>query len=229
MFARDRSTDRNGVFEYPLDGLVHCGALVWSIEQKIGVEVPVAGMPVRRNRQSELFSDLLEVLNRLGNTRTRDRDVVGHLVRLQAPERIGKLAPNRPEFSPLLLIFCHQRLERAVRFADAAEGRQLREQSLFHIPVDLRQERRSCALGKVKTMAADTALAASKTERKSTSAVLTLLGKGKSCTVISVATPSVPSEPTNSPTRSYPATPLIVWRPTRRISPLGRTHSSPST
>ena len=49
---------------------------------------------------------------------------------------------------------------------------------------------------------AEVARAAVSVESKSTSAVFTCRGSGKSCTVISVAMPSVPSEPTSSPVRS---------------------------
>ena len=44
-------------------------------------------------------------------------------------------------------------------------------------------------------------------------------GAGRSRSVTSVTTPSVPSEPTKSPTRSRPATPLVVRRPRRTASP----------
>ena len=42
-------------------------------------------------------------------------------------------------------------------------------------------------------------------------------------------TPRVPSEPTISRVRSYPATPLTVRRPVRSTSPEASTTSSPST
>src|SRR5438874_378215 len=54
-------------------------------------------------------------------------------------------------------------------------------------------------------------------------------GAGRSLTVIFVITPSVPSEPTNRPVRSYPATPLAVRRPQVSTSPSASTTSSPST
>ena len=45
------------------------------------------------------------------------------------------------------------------------------------------------------------------------------LRAGRSRSVTSVTTPSVPSEPTNRPARSYPLTPLVVRRPSRTAVP----------
>ena len=45
----------------------------------------------------------------------------------------------------------------------------------------------------------------------------------------SVMTPSVPSEPTSSPLKSYPADDLRARPPTSTTSPLGSTAVSPST
>src|SRR5690606_8680056 len=56
-----------------------------------------------------------------------------------------------------------------------------------------------------------------------------LAAAGRSASVISVITPRVPSEPTNSRVRSYPATPLAVRRPVRSTEPSANTTSSPST
>ncbi len=51
------------------------------------------------------------------------------------------------------------------------------------------------------------------------SAPWSTIGAGRSRSVTSVTTPSVPSDPTNSPARSSPATPLVVRRPRRTASP----------
>ena len=54
-------------------------------------------------------------------------------------------------------------------------------------------------------------------------------GFGLILRIISVTTPRVPSEPTNNRVKSYPDTHFIQLEPVRRISPSGRTTSSPST
>ena len=53
-------------------------------------------------------------------------------------------------------------------------------------------------------MIADTASPAARSELKSASRVRTARGSGTSRTVMRVATPKFPSEPTNTPTRSGP-------------------------
>ena len=54
-------------------------------------------------------------------------------------------------------------------------------------------------------------------------------GNGSSFNVISVTTPSIPSEPTKSPTRLNPV--LFLWTrpPVRSTSPLASTTSRPTT
>ena len=74
-----------------------------------------------------------------------------------------------------------------------------------------------------------TARAASGSDANTTSAVATWRGRGRSFSVTSVTIASVPSLPTRSAVRSYPATPLMLRLPTRRISPVGTTTVSPST
>ena len=54
-------------------------------------------------------------------------------------------------------------------------------------------------------------------------------GIGNSRNVISVTTPSIPSLPTNSPTRSNPVLFLCVRPPQRTTSPVASTTSNPST
>ncbi len=54
-------------------------------------------------------------------------------------------------------------------------------------------------------------------------------GSGLSCTVACVMTPRVPSLPTKSLARSYPATPLTVRRPVLSSDPSASTTSKPST
>ncbi len=51
---------------------------------------------------------------------------------------------------------------------------------------------------------------------------------GRSRTVASTITPSVPSEPVNRAVRSYPVTPLTVRRPGARSRPSASTTLSPS-
>ena len=54
-------------------------------------------------------------------------------------------------------------------------------------------------------------------------------GNGKSFRIISVVTPSIPSDPTNNPIKSKPV--LFLWTrpPVRSTSPLANTISSPTT
>ncbi len=54
-------------------------------------------------------------------------------------------------------------------------------------------------------------------------------GRGRSRTVALVTIPSAPSEPTNRPVRSSPATPLTVRRPVMMTLPSASTTSRPST
>ena len=54
-------------------------------------------------------------------------------------------------------------------------------------------------------------------------------GIGSSLTVISVTTPSIPSDPTNNPIKSNPVLFLCTRPPVRKISPLASTTSSPTT
>lgn len=74
-----------------------------------------------------------------------------------------------------------------------------------------------------------TASPAAPVEPKTATRVSDAAGAGRSATVTSVITPRVPSEPTKSRVRSYPATPLAVRRPVRSTSPEASTTSSPST
>lgn len=74
-----------------------------------------------------------------------------------------------------------------------------------------------------------TASSAATTEEKYPATVRSCGRAGRSRTVISVITPRVPSDPTISPARSYPATPSAVRRPSRTISPSPLTTSRPST
>ncbi len=60
-------------------------------------------------------------------------------------------------------------------------------------------------------------------------AAATASGRGCSSSVISAMTPSVPSLPTSSRVRSYPALLFFARVPVRTISPLARTTSSAST
>src|SRR5262245_12279165 len=65
--------------------------------------------------------------------------------------------------------------------------------------------------------------------RKVAAAVNAASGAGRNANVASVTTPSVPSEPTNSRVKSYPATPFAARRPVRTTSPDASTTSSPRT
>ncbi len=76
---------------------------------------------------------------------------------------------------------------------------------------------------------AATVAPASRAEAKSAAPVRGRPAAGRSASVASVMIPSVPSLPTNSRVRSYPATPLTVRRPVRSTSPEASTTSSPST
>ena len=75
---------------------------------------------------------------------------------------------------------------------------------------------------------ADTTSPASEVESKNATSVRTAWGTGTTRSVILVATPRVPSEPTNAPTRSRPgmSTPLP---PSVTIWPSASTTSSPVT
>ena len=74
-----------------------------------------------------------------------------------------------------------------------------------------------------------TAVPAAAVEPKTATMVSDSSGTGRSATVTSVITPRVPSAPTKSRVRSYPATPLAVRRPVRSTSPEASTTSSPRT
>lgn len=102
----------------------------------------------------------------------------------------------------------------------------------FHASTAARQCRSTSSSAEGMIPAAVTALTAapaSTTESKYPATVRSRGREGRSRTVISVMTPSVPSEPTISPARSYPATPLAVLRPTRTSSPRPLTISSSRT
>ena len=77
-------------------------------------------------------------------------------------------------------------------------------------------------------MIPETALLASSTLRNTPRMVFTACGSGSNRTITSVQMPSVPSDPTKRPSKSYPA-----WSANRppnwTISPLGRTTVAPST
>ncbi len=83
--------------------------------------------------------------------------------------------------------------------------------------------------GRWRRQIAAIAWPASSSRGKLAASVCAAGGVGSNRTVASVITASVPSLPQSSPARSYPATPLRVACPTRRISPLARTASSAST
>ena len=74
----------------------------------------------------------------------------------------------------------------------------------------------------------DTASPAACVESKKATSVLTVSGDGTTRSQIFVAIPSVPSEPTKAPSRSYPG-----WSsscpPSMTISPSASTTSSPQT
>jgi hypothetical protein len=87
----------------------------------------------------------------------------------------------------------------------------------------------SAATGTPAARTACTADPASTAEPKNPATVRAGAGVGLSRTVTSVTMPRVPSEPTMSPTRSRPATPLAVRRPIRTSSPEAVTTSSART
>src|SRR4051794_6426385 len=74
-----------------------------------------------------------------------------------------------------------------------------------------------------------TAASAEVAEAQTAALVRAAPGAGRSARVTSGVTPSVPSDPTMSRVRSYPATPLAVRRPVRRTSPSASTTSSART
>ena len=78
-------------------------------------------------------------------------------------------------------------------------------------------------------MIAAVARPASATWSNTATAVVAGGGRGRSRSLAMVTIPNVPSDPTTSPARSYPATPLIVRRPSRVTWPSARTTSSPKT
>ncbi len=73
-----------------------------------------------------------------------------------------------------------------------------------------------------------TVLPAWRTESKAAISVRTVSGRFTMRRMIFVATPSVPSEPTKTPVRSYPGA-SSVGAPSVTTSPEGRTTSSPIT
>ncbi len=75
---------------------------------------------------------------------------------------------------------------------------------------------------------ADTAAEASSIRSKMARTVFTAGGRRRMRTTILVAMPKVPSEPTKTPTRSYPRL-SRVRPPSQTISPSGSTTSSPRT
>ena len=77
-------------------------------------------------------------------------------------------------------------------------------------------------------MIVETAVPASSVEVKPASRVRTASGARSSRTVTSVSMPSVPSEPTNAPSRSYPGA-SGARPPSRTRSPSGVTTCAPST
>ena len=88
----------------------------------------------------------------------------------------------------------------------------------------------SSAVGTIRArMMPATAAPASSTEAKATSRVRRTSGSGSSLRVSWVMTASVPSEPTNSPRRSYPTTFLTILPPAEQRVPSGRTKRAPST
>ena len=87
----------------------------------------------------------------------------------------------------------------------------------------------SIALGTIPApMIADTVFEASSIVRNAAMRVRLSSGRGVSFTVISVTMPSVPSEPTNVPTRSYPSYSRAL-PPSRTMVPSERTSSRPVT
>ena len=78
-------------------------------------------------------------------------------------------------------------------------------------------------------MMSETAWPACRKASKTASEVLEVSGRGLIFNVISVITPSVPSDPTKSRVRSYPEADFMQDVPVRVILPSGRTTSSPST
>src|SRR6476659_7086003 len=78
-------------------------------------------------------------------------------------------------------------------------------------------------------IAADTAAPALSVSANAATMVHGANGLGRSARVASVMMPRVPSEPTISVGRSYPATPFTVRRPVRNTSPEASTTSRPST
>jgi hypothetical protein len=87
----------------------------------------------------------------------------------------------------------------------------------------------SRAAGRTDATTEVTARPASTTSANVATTVATGGGSGRRRSVASVITPSVPSDPTNSRLRSYPATSLIVRPPRRSARPSARTTSRPST
>ena len=79
-----------------------------------------------------------------------------------------------------------------------------------------------------RPMTADTALHADLTSGNTPSRVVTDSGTGSRRTAIFVAMPKVPSEPTNTPRRSYPGTSRAV-PPSHTADPSSITTSMPST
>ena len=74
----------------------------------------------------------------------------------------------------------------------------------------------------------DTVCPASLVWSKKATSVRTASGRGITRSTILVATPSVPSEPTNAPTRSYPGRSTSL-PPSSTTTPSGSTTSRPVT
>ena len=83
--------------------------------------------------------------------------------------------------------------------------------------------------GVIAVITASTARPAATTSSKTATAVIACGGIGRSRKRAMVTIPNVPSLPTMSPARSYPATPLTVRRPRRVTRPSASTTSSPRT
>lgn len=78
-------------------------------------------------------------------------------------------------------------------------------------------------------MIAQTASQAAAAESNSAASTSCAGGCGRSARTALTTMPRLPSEPTNSLVRSYPATPLAVRRPVLSSRPSARTTSRPST
>jgi len=87
----------------------------------------------------------------------------------------------------------------------------------------------SSMLGVEVAMICSTARPAAPTSSKSATTVTAGGGSGRRRSRAMVTIPRVPSLPTMSPARSYPATPLTVRRPNRETLPSASTTSRPST